>query len=112
MVKEKTAALECAKKASVMTKRKKTARGSLSRSALLPGWIQEDWTRSTVSQEDLESLAHDGLIKHGSWRLPGILSATTVSATLWMLTSIVAMRKLQRCHLSSRYESMTAFVFC
>ena len=70
MVKDKTAALERAKKATAAAKGKKTARGSSSRSGLPPGWIQGDWIHSTIMKEDLNDLAHDGLIAHGSWRLP------------------------------------------
>ena len=71
MVKDKTAALEHAKKAMVTAKGKKTARGTSSRSGLPPGWIQEDWIRSTIERDDLERLAEDDMIAVGSWRLPG-----------------------------------------
>ena len=71
MGKEKTAALERAKKATAKAKGKKTSRGgSLSRSGLPRGWIQGDWIRSMIQQEDLEDLVEGGLIPHGSWRLP------------------------------------------
>ena len=50
MGKEKTVALEHAKKATVKAKGKKTSRGgSSSRTGLPPGWIQGDWIRSTIS---------------------------------------------------------------
>src|SRR6266536_1261360 len=71
MVKDNTTALERAKKATTTAKGKKTTRGSSSRSGLPPGWIQGDWIRSTIWQEDLEDLAGMGLIVPGSWRLPG-----------------------------------------
>ena len=72
MAKEKTAALERAKKATAKAKGKRTRRGeSSSRSGLPPGWIQGDWIRSTIHQEDLDDLADGGLIPHGSARLPG-----------------------------------------
>ena len=64
-------ALERTKKALAAVNGKKMARGSSSRSGLPPGWIQGDWIRSTVVKGDLENLAQDGLIAHGSWRLPG-----------------------------------------
>ena len=35
------------------------------------GWIQGDWIRSTIHQEDLDDLANGGLTPHGSARLPG-----------------------------------------
>jgi hypothetical protein len=70
MVKDKTAALERAKKATTTVKGKKTARGLSSRFGLPPGWIQGDWIRSAIVKEDLENLATDGLIAHGSWRFP------------------------------------------
>ena len=66
MVKDKTAALERAKKATVTVKGKKTSRGLSSRSRLPPGWIQGDWIWSTIRKEDL---ATAGLIADGSWRL-------------------------------------------
>ena len=47
-------------------KGKKSSRGgSSSRSGLPCGWI-----RSTISQDDLDDLAEEGLIPHGSARLP------------------------------------------
>ena len=71
MAKDKTAALDRAKKATAKAKGKKTSRGgSLSRSGLPPGWIQGDWIRPTIQQENLEDLVEGGLIPHGSWRLP------------------------------------------
>ena len=63
MVKDKTAALECAKKAMGAAKGKKPSRGSSSRSGLPPGWIQGDWIRSSVWQEDLADLEESGLIR-------------------------------------------------
>ena len=72
MVKEKTVALEQAKKATVKAKGRAPSRGgSSSRSGLPQGWIQEDWIRSTITQKDLDDLANEGLIPHGSARLPG-----------------------------------------
>lgn len=68
MAKDKTRALERAKKTT--SKGKKTAKGSTSRSTLPPGWIQGDWIPSSVSREDLENLIIDGLLAEGSWRLP------------------------------------------
>ena len=57
MAKDKTAALERAKKAMAKAKGKKTSRGGTSsRSGLPPGWIQGDWIRSMIQQEDLEDL--------------------------------------------------------
>ena len=70
MGKEKTAALERAKKATRAAKSKKTNRGSSSRSGLPSGWIQGDWIRSTIRQDDIDDLAEEGLIPHGSARLP------------------------------------------
>ena len=71
MGKDKTAALERAKKATAQAKGKKTSQGgSSSRSGLPRGWIPGDWIRSMIQQEDLEDLAEGGLIPHGSWRLP------------------------------------------
>ena len=75
MVKEKTAALERAKKATAAAKVKGrvTSRGgSSSRSRLPQGWIQGDWIRSTITQKDLDDLADEGLIAHGAARLPGM----------------------------------------
>nr|XP_045084547.1 nucleolar and coiled-body phosphoprotein 1-like [Aegilops tauschii subsp. strangulata] len=72
MAKDKTAALERAKKATAKAKGKKTSQGgSSSRSGLPLGWIHGDWIRSTIQQEDLEDLVEGGLIPHDSWRLPG-----------------------------------------
>ena len=65
MVKDKTTALERAKKATWAAKGKKTARGSSSRSGLPAGWI-----RSSLRPEDLEELANSGLIVEGAARLP------------------------------------------
>nr|XP_020181508.1 transcription initiation factor IIF subunit alpha-like [Aegilops tauschii subsp. strangulata] len=70
MGKDKTAALEHAKKVTTTTKGKKMARGTSSRSDLSPGWIQGDWIRSTIERDDLEKLVKDGLIADKSWRLP------------------------------------------
>ena len=71
MVKDKTAALEHAKKGAAKGKGKKTGRsGSSSRSALPRGWVQGDWILSTIEPDDLQDLAESGLIEHGSWRLP------------------------------------------
>jgi len=70
MVKDKTAALEHAKKATGAAKGKKPSRGSSSRSGLPPGWIQGDWIRSSIRQEDLDELAESGLIAKGAARLP------------------------------------------
>ena len=68
MGKDKTVALERAKKATAKAIGKKKSRGgSSSRSGLPAGWIQGDWICSTIQQEDLEE---GGLIPHGSWRLP------------------------------------------
>ena len=74
MVKEKTAALERVKKATATGKAKGRATsqgGSSSRSRLPQGWIQGDWIRSTITETDLNDLANEGLIPHGSARLPG-----------------------------------------
>ena len=72
MGREKTAALERAKKATVKSKGKATSRGgSSSRSNLSRGWIQGDWIHSRISQEDLDDLAEGGLIPYDSARLPG-----------------------------------------
>ena len=70
MVKDKTAALERAKKGTGVAKGKKQARGSLSRAGLPPGWIQGDWIRSLIRQEDLAELEESGLIAKGAARLP------------------------------------------
>ena len=49
MGKEKTVALERAKKATTKAKGKKSSRGgSSSRSGLMRGWIEGDWIRSTI----------------------------------------------------------------
>ena len=74
MVKEKMAALERAKKAMTTGKAKGRASsrgGSSSRSRLPKGWVQGDWIRSTITETDLNDLANEGLIPHGSARLPG-----------------------------------------
>ena len=72
MGKEKTVALERAKKATTKAKGKKTSRGgSSSRSGLPPGWIQGDWIRSKISQDDIDDLVEGGLIPHQLARLPG-----------------------------------------
>ena len=68
MVKDKTAALECAKKATGAAKGKKQNRGSSSRAGLPPGWIQGDWIRSSIRQEDLDELAESELIAKGAAR--------------------------------------------
>ena len=70
MGKEKTAALEHAKKATGAAKGKKMNRGSSSRSGLPSGWIQGDWIRSLLQQDDLDELAESGLIANGAARLP------------------------------------------
>ena len=72
MGKEKTASLERAKKATAKAKGKATSRGgSSSRAGLPKGWIQGDWSRSAIRQDDLNDLADGGLIPHGSAQLPG-----------------------------------------
>ena len=72
MGKENTAALERAKKAMAKAKGKATSQGgSSSRAGLPKGWIQGDWIRSAIRQEDLDDLADGGMIPHGSVRLPG-----------------------------------------
>ena len=74
MVKEKTAALERAKKATATGKAKgrpSSRGGSSSRSRLPKGWVQGDWIRSTITETDLNDLANEGLIPHGSARLSG-----------------------------------------
>ena len=77
MVKEKTAALERAKKATVKAKGRATSRGgSSSRAGLLQGWIQGDWIRSTIRQKDLDDLANEGLIEQGAAR-DGVAAATS-----------------------------------
>ena len=70
MVKDKTAALERVKKATGVVKGKKKNRGSSSRSGLPPGWIQGDWIRSLLWQEDLDELVESGLVAKGATRLP------------------------------------------
>ena len=70
MVKDKTAALEHAKKMKEVAKGKKQQRGSSSRAGLPPGWIQGDWIWSSVWQEDLAELEESGLIAKGAARLP------------------------------------------
>ena len=75
MVKEKTTALERAKKATAAAKAKgrATSRGGSSSQSCLPqGWIQGDWIRSTITQKDLDDLADEGLIAHGAARFPGM----------------------------------------
>ena len=58
MGKEKTMALESAKKATAKAKGKKSCRGgSSSRFGLPRGWIQGDWIRSTIRQDDINNLA-------------------------------------------------------
>ena len=72
MGKEKTAALERAKKATARSKGKATSRGGSSSWTGLPkGWIQGDWIHSRITQEDLDDLAEGGLIPYDSARLPG-----------------------------------------
>ena len=51
-------------------KGKKTNWGSSSLSALPLGWIQGDWIRSSLRQEDLEELAESELIANDAARLP------------------------------------------
>ena len=70
MVKDKTAALERAKKVTAAAKCKKQNRGSSSRTGLPPGWIQGDWIRSSLRQEDLDEQAESGLIAKRAARLP------------------------------------------
>ena len=61
MGKERTVALERAKKAMAKVKGKKSSRGgSSSRSGLPRGWIQGDWIRSIIRQDDLDDLAEGG----------------------------------------------------
>ena len=69
MVKDKTAALERAKKVTGAAKGKKQNHGSSSRAGLPPGWIQGDWIRSSIQQADLDELAELGLIAKGAARL-------------------------------------------
>ena len=72
MVRESTAALERAKKATAKAKERATSRGgSSSRAGLPQGGIQGDWICSTICQEDLDDLDNGGLIPHGSAWLPG-----------------------------------------
>src|SRR4051812_43535988 len=72
MVKEKTAALERAKKATAQAKARKFSRGgSSSRSALPKDWIQGDWMPSAIQQDDIDDLIDGGFIPHGSACLPG-----------------------------------------
>ena len=72
MGKEKMVALERVKKATAKAKGKRTSRGgSSSRSGLPAGWIQGDWIRSTITQDDLDDLVEGGLIPHKSAWLPG-----------------------------------------
>ena len=64
-------ALEHAKKETMKAKGKKSSRGgSLSRSGMPRGWIQGDWIRSTIRQDDIDDLVEGGLIAHESVRLP------------------------------------------
>ena len=64
-------ALERVKKATAKAKGKKSSWGrSSSRSSLPRGWIQGDWIRSMIRQDDIDDLAEEGLIPHGSARLP------------------------------------------
>ena len=70
MVKDKTAALERVKMAMGAANGKKTNRRSSSRSRLPSGWIQGDWIRSLIQQEDLDELAESGLIVHKAAWLP------------------------------------------
>ena len=70
MVKDKSAVLERTKKSTVAAKGKKQNRGSSSHAGLPPGWIQGDWIRSSLRQEDLVELAESGLIAKGAARLP------------------------------------------
>ena len=60
MVKDKTVALERAKKATGAAKGKKKSCRSSSRTGLPPGWIQGDWIRSSIRQADLDELAELG----------------------------------------------------
>ena len=61
MAKDKTSALERAKKAAAQGKGKRSARGgSSSRSALPRGWIQGDWMPSVIWQEDLDDMVEGG----------------------------------------------------
>src|SRR4051812_45067971 len=72
MGKERTTALERAKKATATAKGRASSQGgSSSRSKLPQGWVQGDWIRSTITEKDLADLADEGLIPHGSARLPG-----------------------------------------
>ena len=72
MVKEKTSALERAKKAAVQGKGKKSAQGgSSSRTALPKDWIQGDWMPSVIRQDDLDDLVEGGFIPHESTRSRG-----------------------------------------
>src|SRR4051812_28813018 len=72
MGKDKTSALERAKKAAVQGKWKKSARGgSSSRTALPRGWIQGDWMPTVLRQEDLDDMVKGGVIPHEAARLPG-----------------------------------------
>ena len=74
MVKEKTVALERAKKATATGKAKgrpSSRGGSSSRSRLPKGWVQGDWIRSTITKKDLNDLANEGPIPHRSARLSG-----------------------------------------
>ena len=70
MVKDKTEALENVKKATGAAKGKKQNRGSSSHAGLPPVWIQGDWIRSLLRQEDLDKMAESRLIAKGAARLP------------------------------------------
>src|SRR3954471_8073516 len=72
MAKDKTSALERAKKAAAQGKGKKSARGgSSSRTALPRGWMQGDWMPMVLRQEDLDDMVEGGVIPHEAARLPG-----------------------------------------
>src|SRR3954468_2689376 len=71
MVKDKTSALERAKKAAQAKGRKSARGGSSSRTALPRGWIQGDWMPSVLRQEDLDDMVEGGVILPGAARLPG-----------------------------------------
>ena len=70
MVKDKTAALERAKKTKEVAKGRKQQRGSSSRARPPPSWIQGDWIRSSIQQADLDEPVESGLIAKGAARLP------------------------------------------
>ena len=72
MGKDKTAALACAKKATVKAKGKQTSRGgSSSRSGLPAGWIQGDWIRSAITQDNLDDLVEEGIDQPQVGSAPG-----------------------------------------